>query len=142
MWIKITILISAILHLKVLASPNGAPLEACESMLPNHAPFEPLFGEPPVDIIVEGWNFFPNDKISITIQANESNFQFRGFLVQARPLSEDTPIGRFKSSSEVNSLNCFSMIQSAATHTNAMPKSKVVLEWEAPDITDPIAFEL
>lgn len=143
-WIKITFLISAILHLKVYGSPFGAPLDACESMLPDHNPFTPQPVEAPVDIIVSKWAIFPNEKITITLRGNltiVNNFQFRGFFVQARPLSEDTPIGRFYPGNEVNAINCFGMIQSAATHTNPTPKTEIVLEWEAPDISDPIVFE-
>lgn len=144
-WIKITFLISAVLHLKVDASSTGAPLEACDSMLPNHPPFVPQLSEAPIDIIVSKWAIFPNEKINITILGNStivSNFQFRGFLVLARPISDDTPIGRFYPADEVNAINCFGMIQSAATHTNPTLKTEIVLEWEAPDISDPLVFEL
>jgi hypothetical protein len=144
-WIKITFLISAILHLKVDAWPFGAPLEACDNMIPGHDPFQPQIGEPPVDIVVSKWAMFPNEKITITIRSNFSvapTFQFRGFLVQARPLSENTPIGRFSPAAGVNPINCFGMIQSAVTHTDAADKNEIVFEWEAPDISDPLVFEL
>lgn len=140
-WIKITFLISAIMHLKVNALPTGAPLEACDSMLPSHLPFSPQPSEPPVSVNITKWAIFPNERVEITIQADEG-IQFRGFFVQARSLSDDIPIGRFTPRNEVNAINCFGMIQSAATHTNSMPKSEIVLEWEAPDITDPLVFEL
>lgn len=143
-WIKISYLICAILHLKVYASPFGAPLESCESMLPNHAPFVPQFGVPPIDIIVSKWAVFPNEKIDVTIRVNQSiaaDFQFLGFLVQARPLSEDIPIGRFYPANEVQTINCFGMIQSAVTHTDRNPKTEIVFEWEAPDISDPLVFD-
>lgn len=136
----ITILICAALHLKVDAMSTGAPLDACESMLPNHPTFSPQLSEPPIEVDYPVWSVFPGDKVEVTIRT--TGVPFRGFFIQARPLSEDTPIGRFSSSDEVNAINCFGMIQSAATHTSSIPKSQVIVEWEAPDITtEAIVFE-
>lgn len=139
-WIKITVLISAILHLhRIDASSTGAPIQSCGDMLPQHPPFTPQLATPPIEVIASSF-IQSGDAIQVIIRG-VNNFQFRGFFIQARNTDDNVPIGRFSPSTDVNIVNCFGMIQSAATHTNNLLKSEVVMEWEAPAIINAITFE-
>lgn len=139
-WIKITILIIAILQLRAInASPFGAPLIACGDMIPQHLPHLPQPSQPKVEVQAP-FPIFTGSVIQITIKGIDGA-QFRGFFIQARNQVDNLPIGRFISNSEVNTVNCFGMNQPAATHSSNSLKNEVVLEWEAPEITDVIVFE-
>lgn len=113
---------------------------ACDNMLAQHFPHVPQPLPPPVQIEAP-FSIQPGEIIQLTIRGIGAA-QFRGFFVQARNQVDSMPIGRFSPSADVNIVNCFGMSQSAATHTNREQKSEVVIEWEAPEITDAaILFE-
>lgn len=140
-WIKITILISAFLQLREInASPFGAPQQACEDMLAQHPPFDPQTTLPPIEVIAP-LNIQTGETAQIIIRST-GGAQFRGFLIQIREFTTNIPAGRFLQQVEVNTLNCFGLPQSAATHSNSQDKSEVVLEWEAPEVSVVTLYEI
>lgn len=136
--LKIIILFLLFNH-KCGAWSTGAPLEACTSMLPNHPPFTPMFGSPFINIVISQSTVFPDERLRIVITSTD-NVPFRGFLVQAREISQNLTIGEFISNNATNLLNCFGMIRSAATHTNRELKNQVILEWKAPQVNELLIF--
>lgn len=65
---------------------NGAPVETCETLTPPHgAPFGDTI---PVDILIERDVISAGELISVSIRSRNDtifgNFQFRGFMMQAR----------------------------------------------------------
>lgn len=141
MWIKITILICALLQLREInATPWGAPLDACFDMLAQHAPFFPQPTLPPVEVIAP-----PSVQTGNTAQIIIRGIlgaQFRGFLIQHRNFLTHLPEGRFFPQFGINTLNCFGLPQSAATHSINDDKNEVVLEWEAPDVSIATLIEI
>lgn len=140
-WIKIKVLMSIILLLpRIDAFSTGAPIEACVDMIPQHPPSSPQPLSPPIEVIAPAF-IESGSTIQIIIRGAEG-FQFRGFFIQARNTVDNMPIGRFIPNPQVNTVNCFIMTQSAATHSNNGLKNEVVFDWEAPEITaNAVVFE-
>jgi hypothetical protein len=138
MWRKLFLLIALNASI-TFASPNGAPeTEAvCSSMVPAHNHTPQADNAPASVEVVSGIN--SGQRVNITLRI-ESGRLFRGFLMQAREPNGDIVVGKFISSSNVNTLNCFGIPSSTATHTNAADKSFVVIEWEAPEVTEQLIF--
>ena len=83
------------------------------------------------------------------------DYTFRGFMIQARRVADDSPVGYFMNNSMNDSMEyqpqcdddvckslavsycyilieCTILLQTAATHTDSNDKEDVLLEWVAP----------
>ncbi|XP_026820046.1 putative defense protein Hdd11 [Rhopalosiphum maidis] len=123
-----------------LAYSEGAPLEVCSDLMPQHGA--------PAQTTDSPYTLTPNRKSvkggeSITLTLASKDFsKFKGFIVQARD-GDDKPIGSFtplpasKNNNEFKGkwklLSCPNgPSNNTATHANAVEKSRVVLTWNAP----------
>lgn len=117
---------------------SGAPISACENMLPVHPGHIDQIGELPVNIIVET-PIVSGQLITIRIEGTELLPSFGGFQIQARKQTGEL-IGKFRVSENVGVTNCGGMEESSATHTSPVQKTFVEIFWEAPITTEVFAF--
>lgn len=129
--------------LKIASSlPNGAPIAACEDLIPRHGQNLPRPEEMPVEIILESSVIRAGDLISVSLRArNDTMFgpiQFRGFLVQARIQGASSNvtgrvIGTFELSDGVQHVPCPTLTpNSVVTQTTNNEKTYIQLLWRAP----------
>ena len=137
MWLKL-IYIASFCILNVVSSPGGAPLTACETMMPIHGANQDQTGDLPVKVIVET-PIVSGQLISIRIEGTDIRQSFGGFQIQARTQNEEL-IGTFHSSENVRVTNCRNIFGSTATQISSAQKTAVDIIWEAPITTELIVF--
>jgi hypothetical protein len=124
----------------------GAPESVCDDMTPKH-PVEPQKSPLPYTISVSKKEAKGGEVVDITIGGKT----FKGFLVQVR--NGDKAVGSFQipdTDKYSKPINCHgtngvsidrkkerrrlsSLLQSGATHKNAVEKKDLVLKWKAPE---------
>ncbi|XP_072173931.1 uncharacterized protein [Diadema setosum] len=111
--------------------PTGAPLEACQDMVPSHG------GSPQEDLNRLGVNITTSVLINtqgatlvqVWLEGTENNL-FRGFFIQARQVGEDGPVGRFlRIPSGQVGVACGGDSDSAVTHSDASLKLGAAFVW-------------
>ncbi|XP_067122206.1 defense protein l(2)34Fc-like [Centruroides vittatus] len=109
-----------------LCFPDGAPAEACDSLLPRHAGTSPSPAEEsPYVFIASGDKYSFNNPEPFTIQIYGA--PFKGFLVAAiDPLSGER-IGNWIKGKGTGTLPC-----AAITHSDGRDKTHAVLYWLPP----------
>lgn len=122
------------------AFPNGAPLAACVTLSPNHGLNPPQTTPLHVRVLPSRTNIRPGDTISLLISST-TEFQFRGFLVQARGTAPpNNPLGTMiPLDTEAQVINCSG--PTAATHTNRELKNSITVQWTAPLQTTTVRFQ-
>jgi hypothetical protein len=78
----------------IFGYPNGGPLEACDSLYPEHGA-EPQETEPPYDFILGEDQIGPGRVVNYTIIARTPEDAFRGFMIQVRSLITNKRVGKF-----------------------------------------------
>lgn len=138
MWMKVVFIIVTCVQVVFPTSRGAAPL-ACENMTPSHGGNQAQTSPSPIEIIVQE-SITAGQKLNLTIRSPSIDFTFRGYLVQAQTLSTNL-IGSFTQIlDEINVLDCLDLPNSAATHNNSLPKTEIVLEWEAPAADSAVPF--
>ena len=117
----------------VLSFGLGATIGTCNVMVPVHDSNQPQSGNPPITLIVPD-QITAGSQISVIIRANPGQ-GFAGYKILARDQANNF-IGRFLPTDGVGLLNCGQLQGSAATHTNPIAKTEVVLTWEAPQTAE------
>lgn len=120
------------------ALPSGAPLSACQTMLPHHNA-KPIDTEnPPYEIV---YSIVNNSTLKVTLQSKDEEKAFRGFLMQARREWNSEAVGKW-STKEPNTktIDCFDLEDSAVTHDhkqNSLSRKngfkKLTFEWNCPE---------
>jgi len=110
------------------ATPNGAPVEACVTMVPQHNA-NPQASESIYNLNVARLSA---DTFSVSI-ALKTGAGFKGFLIQARRDGSDTPIGAFQGTLPANTkfLTC-SAASDSVTHSDNSVKNGVTFTWRSP----------
>lgn len=116
-----------------LAFPEGGGTSACETLQPNHPPHEPQVTDVPVDVNLSTQSLVQGEIMTITIEAR-GGFEFRGFMIQARTLTEELEVlGEFDFLGNARNVVCESLPpNSVATHSQPTPKTMIQLNWRAP----------
>lgn len=118
---------------KVTAFSSGAGSSACETLTPQHGSNEPQITEAPFVFNLSTQNVGQGETMTISIEA-ENSFGFRGFMIQARTLTEAPEvIGQFEFIEGSRSVSCADLPpNSVATHSSSALKIKLQLTWQAP----------
>lgn len=122
---------------QLTAAPGGAPIEACETLLPQHNGTQPQNGTSPYRIEV-GDPIIPGGRsYYVTISGISPSETLLGFIIQARPSNSSVyqTVGSFDRVAPTETSAQFLDCQSAndtATHTDRNPKSQVQVKWTAP----------
>ncbi|CRK94858.1 CLUMA_CG008350, isoform A [Clunio marinus] len=134
MWLKSGIILFMCVN-HILAFRTGAGTSACATMMPNHEGNVPQTTEPPYTISVSSNNVIQGEVLTVTIEDPSRIFQFRGFLIQARPSQASTEvIGTFFESPNARNVACVGNfpVDSVSTHRDSTLKSSITLRWQAP----------
>lgn len=130
---------------KCLATPNGAPPAACESMTPSHG-FEAQTTISPYQLRTMQKTVKGGETITVEIFSTVVGESFKGFLLQARTESVDYEIvGEFLENEDeatpFSFRNCSTGIRNAVTHSNNDPKDRISFIWRAPEnFEGPVRF--
>ncbi|XP_057376114.1 putative defense protein isoform X1 [Daphnia carinata] len=122
----------------VYCKPNGAPLEACEDMSPQHF-IMPQSGVCPFTSRLAKDEMWSNGTIEVTLEHDSEDF--KGFLMMAfDSTSSDTdPIGTFSADLKGmgKAIDCRSDgTKNAVTHKDKSLKRSVVATWTPPEDFD------
>ena len=137
MFLKL-ILIASFCILSVVSRPNGAPLTACETMLPIHPGNQEQTSVLPVTLEVDE-PIISGQPTYIRIFGTELLQSFGGFQIQARTQTNEL-IGTFQENDLVGLTACRNISGSSATHRNTTQKTAVKIIWDAPVVTELLTF--
>lgn len=116
------------------AYPSGAPIQACETLTPNHG-VEAQQSESPYRITTSATSVDGGETVLVEIEAEQGR-PFKGFFLVARVNGANQNIGEFLLNEEettpLNFRNCGDGIRNAATHANPELKPKISVNWKAP----------
>ncbi|XP_072037623.1 uncharacterized protein [Amphiura filiformis] len=121
---------------------NGADPLACKSLIPSgHGTTQQTIVSPFV-IETSATQYTPGGNIQVTIRTKQSDFNFRGFLLQARH-AENTPpynrepvqiLGTWSTSNSLSKLlDCVGNTSNSVTHASKDYQSSVSFTWHVPD---------
>jgi len=137
MWLKL-IYIASFCILSAVSRPGGAPISACDTMMPIHPGNQDQTGDLPVTLEV-ATPIVSGQPITIRILGTNLLPSFGGFQIQARR-QDDELIGTFQISENVGVTTCRGIPGSSATHTNSAQKTAVEIIWIAPITSEIILF--
>jgi len=124
---------------QVASFPEGAPEEACRTMIPGHSTIKPQTRPAPFTITTDQTVYVAGDSVKVTVKMN-GGATFKGFMILSRRVdsneADNRAIGSFKKipgSKHICS-------QNGLTHTggspgSAQPKSEISFEWNSPAST-------
>ena len=111
------------------AYQNGAPVGACDTMMPNHsAVAQP--DDSPYTISVEPMSY--SNGTNVTVNLMSSSREFKGYLLQMRRMDNQTIIAGFSILMDGQLVECDNQINAAVTHRNNTNKMSVSFTWTAP----------
>uniref|UniRef100_A0A8C5SCZ0 Reelin domain-containing protein n=1 Tax=Laticauda laticaudata TaxID=8630 RepID=A0A8C5SCZ0_LATLA len=112
---------------------NGISI-ACDSMLPDHGS-APQTSSPPYVISVSFDRYDPGNEIQVVLEGTSTS-GFKAFMVQARELDGNVPVGTFHIvDPNTRGLPCANMTNSAVSHINPIIKHRITTIWVAPQGT-------
>ncbi|XP_060089019.1 dentin sialophosphoprotein-like [Heteronotia binoei] len=115
----------------VLGFPYGDVSIACDSMLPDHGS-APQKSSPPFVISVSFDRYDPGNEIQVILEGT-ARYGFKGFMLQAREVGGNIPVGKFRIiDRNTQGLACANISNSAVSHTNPRVKHQVRAIWVAP----------
>lgn len=130
--------------------PDGAPVEACTQLIPQHPPNVPMAGSGPftLNVTIPSIGYIPGNGYEVTLSSDNPNVTFRGFVIQARTQPENNLVGSFIIVDEQTRLQECQLsgedpvsTSGTITHTSRTNKTSVSLRWVAPSAgTGPITF--
>ncbi|TRY95822.1 hypothetical protein DNTS_022041 [Danionella cerebrum] len=108
---------------------DGSVSSVCGTMMPNHG-VPAQSSTPPFSVTAGKSTFKEGDVITVTLSGLSGN-QFEGFLLEARQVGQNNPIGTFTVTTEAQTLSCNGAAK-AVSHTSSSKKSSVQVTWTAP----------
>ncbi|XP_066502937.1 putative ferric-chelate reductase 1 [Hoplias malabaricus] len=119
------------------AYSNGLVAVVCDTMTPGHIGTTPQNSTPPFQIRVSNSSYSPGATITVTLEALRNDTPFEGFLLLARTTGSSMAGGYFSSTNNnlFRLLDCFSMKNSAISHSSSAPKTQFEAKWTAPLIS-------
>ena len=108
---------------------DGAPVEQCEQMTPNHGS-SPQTGASPYEIKVTKTYYVPGENVGVSIESSSDNI--KGYLIQARSVGENSAIGTFAViPANGEYVNC-SNSKGAITHSDKLAVKTINFDWVPP----------
>ncbi|TRY68429.1 hypothetical protein TCAL_07482 [Tigriopus californicus] len=127
------------------ARSDGAPLEACDTMIPGHQDTSPKPGQSALHEVSIAKGLEPGAFIISLHSA--ANVPFKGFFIQARNVAKNNSeaIGTWDISNlsgVARTANCSGQPNSAVTHVDNQLKTSVTFTWQSPrKYTGRVVFE-
>ncbi|OCT85247.1 putative ferric-chelate reductase 1 [Xenopus laevis] len=131
--LEITVLLLTICSLHVAAYPNGKVEVACSTMEPNHGTSAQT-SPSPYSLNVSNTTYGDGENITVTLSNTSVVPPFEGFLIQARAVGGNTPLGTFKVSDNVTQTLKCGTANSAVSHTSNNEKTLIQVTWTGPNI--------
>lgn len=135
------LILSALLPGGGWARSTGAPSAACTRIFPEgHGGASQDLASSPYNLNISalGDGYLPGETYVLTLSGTTS---FRGLLVQARSMADDTPVGSFVAEAGITRLSSCARADSAITHISRIVKTSVQLNFTAPAAgTGPLRF--
>ena len=110
---------------------NGVSDVACSNLIPIHGDFQPQSSIANVQIVPHAIKINRGQQLKVTMYSSVSDFFFRGFIIQARTVSNNKIVGSFSATPSMKTLLC-GYLHSTACHNSPSPKSNLLLVWKAP----------
>ncbi|KZS13190.1 putative Secreted protein [Daphnia magna] len=119
---------------RIDGAPDGAPLEACATMTPNHGVNPQLINSSPFKTeIPSGEYAIMDNTLNLELRSKNDVTTYKGFLVMAFDKNDATkPIGTFKLPSDGKVIDCSGIVGSAATHKFNNEKKLTTVQWTPP----------
>lgn len=127
------------------ARSGGAPLEACETMIPGHQGTSPKLISSALHQVSIAKGLEPGSFV-VTLHS-DANVPFKGFFIQARNVANNgsKAIGTWDISNlsgVARTANCSGLPNSAVTHVDNQLKTSVTFTWQSPKkFTGRVVFE-
>ncbi|XP_017094126.2 putative ferric-chelate reductase 1 homolog [Drosophila bipectinata] len=117
--------------------PQGAPETVCDSRLPFHSGGSvlPQNSVSPFRVETSASTVGQGQTLRVHLNGVPVGLTFGGYKIQARNRNPPYQIvGQFGAASDgtIMLMNCENSVNNSATHSNAGPKSQVLLEWQSP----------
>ncbi|KAF7709011.1 hypothetical protein HF521_018068 [Silurus meridionalis] len=110
--------------------PNGKVSSSCDNMLPSHGSGAQTSAAP-YTVTADKSSYKEGDTITVTLNANSAGFT--GFLLEARLVGGNSPMGTFTVVDTTSQLlTCSGLSNSAVSHTSDKSKQQVQSKWKAP----------
>jgi hypothetical protein len=111
--------------------PTGAPPSACENLIPRHGNHQPQTSAPPVRIVFSQDKIRPGQTIEVKVEGIESDYAFKGFVIQARNVETNKLVGTMEpEDGNSHVLDCNG--STSVTQSNIELKNLVSVKWTAP----------
>ncbi|RVE59123.1 hypothetical protein OJAV_G00201370 [Oryzias javanicus] len=109
--------------------PSGAVTSSCSNLTPQHRGSSQT-GASPYTVTASSRSYTAGQSVTVLLQAS-SGKSFTGFLLEAREVGGQTPVGSFSiSSSDAQLLTCSSQPKSAVSHTSSSAKTIIQVTWQ------------
>ncbi|XP_053716082.1 putative ferric-chelate reductase 1 [Synchiropus splendidus] len=124
----------------VLGYSSGQVTDSCQDLLPRHRGQSPSTDSSPFSVTTDQSSFSPGEELTVWLRAPGSE-PFTGFLLQAREVGGQTPVGSFFLSTQgARLLHCSLQPNSSVSHTSSSPKTFIQVSWTASEVTEPVQF--
>ncbi|XP_056219798.1 putative ferric-chelate reductase 1 isoform X2 [Seriola aureovittata] len=121
---------------------SGQVVDSCEDMRPHHSGLSPQTVPAPFSVTAEHSSYKPGEQVTVQLQALGST-PFTGFLLQAREVGGQSPVGSFTlTSGATQLLTCSQRPNSAVSHRSGSVKTSIQVTWSPESTTDrkPVHF--
>ncbi|XP_008208684.1 putative ferric-chelate reductase 1 homolog isoform X1 [Nasonia vitripennis] len=113
---------------RATASPGGAPLSTCNTLMPLHADKHPQSSSPPYQLLPSKGQ----GRIRL-IMGSPKGEGFEGFLILARDVDTGELVGEFNNLPETSRhLECSAGLKNGVTHVKPEKKHNLEIDWEPP----------
>ncbi|KAK2169723.1 hypothetical protein LSH36_7g02007 [Paralvinella palmiformis] len=118
------------------AFQSSAPTSSCSTMMPRHLSRAQDHGTnpPPYQITIDDGidTYKPNQQIDLVLHTSEPSVLAQGFILEARTVSDDKPVGTFVNAHKGTKIMCD---DKAVSHyrTYQVSKTRYRMTWLAPD---------
>ncbi|XP_022106855.1 uncharacterized protein LOC110987971 [Acanthaster planci] len=113
-----------------LARPDGAPSEACSTLLPRHGSATPRQPPNPYRIQLGAIRYVAGGTVRVTLTG--PNDGMKGFILQARRVGQSTPVGTWENlPPNTRTMACLRS-GDTVTHSTNQPDTAASFTWRAP----------
>ncbi|XP_078795042.1 putative ferric-chelate reductase 1 [Oryzias latipes] len=113
----------------VWSYPNGKVTSSCDDLTPQHGTSSQTAASP-YTVAASSRSYTVGQSVTVVLQAPIGK-SFMGFLLQAREVGSQTPVGSFSiSSSNAQLLTCSNQPNTAVSQTSASTKTEIQVTWQ------------